>query len=114
MAYGLKVVRFGLYPTTEPVGYAVGFEATAENGVVAYRDTVVSLADAEGLEAEAIANLAWVVVGPAIVLIMEAEETKYPLLGRAWTPSSTAHDVVAAEVAALKNPVPPIKGKING
>ena len=43
----LKVVKYELYPTMEPTGYAVGFDVRLENGRSFFAHTIV---DFEGLE----------------------------------------------------------------
>ena len=100
--YELKVARFGLYPADEPSSYVVGFSATAANGRSVYRDTTVSLKDAEGLSDDEIVNLAWIQLGPGIEQEMEVQGAKSPLVGQTWEPSEETKAAVDAAIAASK------------
>ena len=103
--YTLKVARMSLYPADEPSGYAVGFSATAENGRGVYRDTVISLEDAEGLSDDEIVNLAWIQLGPSIEQEMEALGAKSALIGQVFEPSEEAQAAVTAAIAVIKKPI---------
>jgi len=102
MAYDRKVARFGLYPAEEPSSYAVGFSATATNGRSVYRDTTISLKDAEGLSDDEIVTLAWIQLGPGIEQEMEVLGAKSVLVGQAWEPSVETKATVDAAIAASK------------
>jgi hypothetical protein len=105
MDYELKVVRMALYPADEPTCYAVGFSATADNSRGIYRDTIVSLKDAEGLSDEEIVNLAWIQLGPGIEMEMKDIGARSALIGKQFEPSEAAKIAVSAAVDIIKNPV---------
>jgi hypothetical protein len=88
MSYEIRVVRFELYPRDEPTCYCVGFEGKTVSGRQHYVDTQVPLADAKGLDEEAIAALAWENVKEAFTAQMEALAVKPSILGAVFTPKS--------------------------
>jgi hypothetical protein len=86
MSYEIRVVRFELYPRDEPTCYCVGFEGKTVSGRQHYVDTQVPLADAKGLDEEAIAALAWENVKEAFTAQMEALAAKASILGTVFIP----------------------------
>ena len=86
MGYEIKVVRFELYPIDGPTCYCVGFSGMTTNGRQYYADSQVPLADAKGLDEEAIAALAWENVKEAFTAQMEAQAAKASILGTVFIP----------------------------
>ena len=80
-----KVAKFNLYPADEPTGMAVGF-SVKNKGREAYQDTIVSLANCEGLTEEEICDLAFEDVRDSLEAQAAIFETKGEILGSDYTP----------------------------
>jgi len=83
------IAKFELYPSTNPTGYAVGFDVTTSNGRNFYRDTVVSLESCLGKTDEEIISLAYSALETNIMGEVNQIKNKSDLLGKEWTPIDT-------------------------
>lgn len=82
----ITVVKFTLYPKDNPTGYAVGFNINTVNGRSFYRDTLVPLEQASGLEDDDIVEEAWSALKGGIFDTLQQLEQRPPLLGKSWIP----------------------------
>lgn len=91
----IQIAKFELYPTNEPIGYAVGFNVTTGNNRQFYRDTVVSLESAQGKSDEEIVGLGWQDLQVGIEAEVIRLEAKSNLLGNTWTPPVTKTELIS-------------------
>jgi hypothetical protein len=82
------IAMFQTYPEPEPTGYAVGF-SVKHKGRSAYQDTVLSFAECEGLDEEAICDLAFDKIGTSLMARAAIFETKGEIVGTKYTPKET-------------------------
>jgi hypothetical protein len=89
MAQNIKgnfiVAKFQTYPNPEPTGYAVGF-SVKHKGRSAYQDTIVPFTETEGLDEEAICDLAFEKVRDGLVARAAIFDTKGEIVGQKYTP----------------------------
>ena len=83
------VAKYNLYPAEEPTGIAVGFSLKCK-GRAAYQDTVVPLADCDGLTEEEVCDLAFEDVRAGLEAQAAAFETKGEILGKEFKPKAKA------------------------
>ena len=87
MTPSIRITRFELYPTTEPMGYVVGF--TAEYHMSnRYFERLVELAETTNKTDEEIAALAWTTLQPQYETWFLDVRSKSPIVGSVWQPSS--------------------------
>jgi hypothetical protein len=79
------IAKFQTYPATEPTGYAVGF-SVKHKGRSSYQDTIVPFAECEGLDEEAICDLAFANVGASLQAQVAVFDTKGEIVGQKYTP----------------------------
>jgi hypothetical protein len=82
----IQIAKYELYPAEEPMGYAVGFNVTTGNNRQFYRDTIVTLEQAQNKSDEEIVTFAYETLKTGIEDEVIRLESKSNLLGSIWTP----------------------------
>jgi hypothetical protein len=80
-----KVARYEWYPTNNPTGICVGFQANCQpNGRQNYWDTIVASSSASGKTDDQIVALAWDTLSGTMVPWADTEMHKSSLIGETY------------------------------